>query len=581
METGSSGTTAGELLVRCLAEHGIDYIFGNSGTDFPPIIEALAKASLEGSAAPTALAIPHENLAVAMAYGHTMVSGRPQSVMVHVNVGTANTICGLLNAARDRIPMLVTAGRTPFTEKGHHGSRSIYSHWGQEMFDQAAMLREIVKWDYELNMPDQIEVAIDRAIALATSEPRRPVYMTLPREVLAGAVNGLDRHKCSPREHAPEPSSSAITSVAHLLAAANRPLIITSMAGADPKGPALLSAVANKFAIPVISHIPKRLCISTNDPMHLGFDPDPHLPDADLILLVDCDVPWIPIRAEPGPDAKVVHLGVDPLYSRYPMRTFRADLIVNGNTTKALEMLLTAFDTMDRAGDVTWRQAAQKIETRRSDIAKRREAWRNAEDRSYERKVGDVPINPAVVTRAINSIKADDSIVISELGVVIEHLTMTQPGTYFSASTAGGLGWGLGAALGAKLAAPDKLVIATIGDGSYMLGNPTPAHFVARAYDLPILFVVFNNAAWVAVMKATEVMYPNGYSSQSNRMPLTQLQPSPAFEKVIEASGGYGERVETLESLRPALERAIYAVKVERRQALLNVACSIPATRPF
>ncbi|MCZ6522339.1 MAG: thiamine pyrophosphate-binding protein, partial [Alphaproteobacteria bacterium] len=161
--------SAAEALLLVLAERGVDYLFGNAGTDFPPLIEALAKAAGAPSRAPVPIAVPHENLAVAMAHGFYLVSGRPQAVMLHVNVGTANAICGLLNAARENVPMLVAAGRTPIAEDGAFGARSVFIHWGQEMFDQAGMVREIVKWDYELRTPDQVEAVVDRALSIAMS----------------------------------------------------------------------------------------------------------------------------------------------------------------------------------------------------------------------------------------------------------------------------------------------------------------------------------------------------------------------------------------------------------------------------
>ncbi len=146
----------------------------------------------------------------------------------------------------------------------------------------------------------------------------------------------------------------------------------------------------------------------------------------------------------------------------------------------------------------------------------------------------------------------------------------------FGNSPAGGLGWGLGAALGAKLAAPDKLVIATLGDGSYMFGNPTPCHFVSNALDVPTLTVVYNNRVWNAVRRANLGMYPNGWAAKTSNFPLSELQPSPNFEVLVTASGGYGERVERAEDVQPALQRALKAVREEGRQAVLNMICKHP-----
>ena len=572
----SSGGTVAEAYLRLLRERGIEFIFANAGTDFPPIIEALTKAADEGTPMPTAMAVPHENLAVAMAYGHTMVSGRPQTVMLHVNVGTANAICGLLNAARERIPMLVATGRTPFTESGHEGSRSLYIHWAQEMFDQAAMLREVVKWDYELKLPDQVGPVIERALSLAESEPKGPVYLTLPRETLAASVPAGygENHRLQAPARAAVPDKAAIAEVAAWLAAADRPLIITSSLGRDARAVSALETVAERFALPVNCHVPKTHCMSTDQPMHLGFDPGPLLKEADLVVVIESDVPWVPSRVSPPADAKIVHIGADPLFGRYPMRGFPGDLAIAGDAATALGMLEEAL-----AGHGAKLNA--KVDARRPKLAAMRASQRESLDQAHARFARERPIHPAAVSRAVDRVRGEDGILVNELGALIEFMQFTKPGTYFSASPAGGLGWGLGAALGAKLAAPDRLVIATIGDGSYMFGNPTPAHYVSRAHDLPVLYVVMNNSGWAAVRKATEWMYPNGRSLRANRMPLSTLEPSPAFEKVVEASGGYGERVDALEDLAPALERALHAVKVERRQALLNVICSVPVVRHF
>ncbi|MFZ0399668.1 MAG: thiamine pyrophosphate-binding protein, partial [Pseudolabrys sp.] len=148
--TGQRPTIAAEAFLRALADHGIDYFFANPGTDFPPIVEAFSRAKKTNAKVPRPILVPHENLAVAMAHGAYLMNGRPQAVMVHVNVGTANTINNLTNISRDRAPLILAAGRTPITEKGSFGSRSRPIHWAQEMFDQAGMVRELVKWDYEL-----------------------------------------------------------------------------------------------------------------------------------------------------------------------------------------------------------------------------------------------------------------------------------------------------------------------------------------------------------------------------------------------------------------------------------------------
>ena len=186
-------TIAAEGFLRALADHGIDYFFCNPGTDFPPIVEAFSRAKKTNAKVPQPMLVPHENLAVAMAHGAYLMNGKPQAVMVHVNVGTGNTINNVTNLSRDRVPLILAAGRTPITEQGQFGSRTRPIHWAQEMFDQAGMLREMVKWDYELRMPGQVGDVVARAVEVSMAHPRGPVYLVLPREPLAAPLRRAGR----------------------------------------------------------------------------------------------------------------------------------------------------------------------------------------------------------------------------------------------------------------------------------------------------------------------------------------------------------------------------------------------------
>src|SRR5919205_1115816 len=193
-----------EAYLALLAERGVEILFANAGTDFAPIVEAYAKAAHSGRPGPRPLIAAHENLALSMAHGYAVASDKVPAVMVHVSVGTANALCGVFNAARENVPILFTAGRSPLTEEGLPGARDTYIHWAQEMFDQAGMLREMVKWDYELKNGAQLETVIDRALTLATSPPEGPVYLSLPREVLAEKLSGFS-YDSPARRGAPPP----------------------------------------------------------------------------------------------------------------------------------------------------------------------------------------------------------------------------------------------------------------------------------------------------------------------------------------------------------------------------------------
>ena len=555
--------TAAEAWLGLLAARGIEYLFANGGTDFAPLVEAYAKGQKLGWRLPEIVIVPHENLGVAMAHGYTMLTGRPQAMMVHVGVGSANALNGLINAARTNTPMLFTAGRTPLTESGAlPAARNNYIHWAQEHFDQGGMLREFMKWDYELRHAEQVESALDRALAIARSEPQGPVYVTLPREILASPFQGSFSSTATIAPASPAwPDPDTLEEAAKLLGRARKPLLITSNAGRSADAARALRELVETFAIPVIQYRPRYLSLSTEHPLAAGWDPHAALKDADLVLAVECDVPWIPVQGAPRAEAKVIHIGADPLFARYPMRGFRTDIALAGSLAATLDALRER--TQEHAA------SPASIEERRKEAAAKNRLLR-------EKARGGVdPLPPSITAKwasaCLNKVMGDDAILVNEYPLLLEEMTISEPMRYFGTPPSGGLGWGLGAALGAKLAAPDKTVIATLGDGAYMFGNPTPGHFVGEAMRLPVLYVVFNNARWAAVHRATLASYPRGFASRENQPPFATLEPSPRFEHVVQASGGYGERVTDPAQLEPALERALKAVRVEKRQALLNV----------
>ena len=561
--------SVGEAYLALLAARGVDYLFANAGTDFAPLVEAFAKAARTGTPIPKPVLATHENLALSMAHGYAMVTGRVPAVMVHVSVGTANGVCAAFNAARENVPMLFTAGRSPLTEEGMAGTRDVYIHWAQEMFDQAGMVREIVKWDYELRNGQQLETVVDRALAIATSAPQGPVYLSLPREVLASPLPGFAYDMPGRRAGAspPGPDKAAVDEAARIFAAAEHPLIVTASAGRDPAAVAALADLASRFAIPVVQHRPRHLSLPADHPCHLGYDATPYLVDADAILVLECDVPWVPSLKAPRPQCKIIHLGVDPLFSRYPIRGFPCDLAITAAPAAALPELAAALDC---------HIAKSAVEGRRRRIADLAEAQRAGWQKTRETVAGLRPIHMAWASACIARAKPDEAILVNEYTLMPEHCGSNLPGSYFGSSPASGLGWGGGAALGAKLAAPDRLVIAALGDGSHLFGNPVALHHAAAVHDLPVLFVIMNNSMWGAVRRATSAMYPQGEAMRSNKPPLIDLDELPAFEQVCGAAGGYGERVEDPAALPAALERARHAVTVDKRQALLNVICRGP-----
>jgi acetolactate synthase-1/2/3 large subunit len=551
---------AAEIFLKTLSEHGVDYFFCNPGTDFPPIVEAFTRAPGSNAKLPQPILVPHENLAVAMAHGAYLMTGRPQAVMVHVNVGTGNTINNITNAARDRAPLILAAGRTPFTEKGSFGSRSRSIHWAQEMFDQAGMLRELVKWDYEMKVPEQAADVAARAYEMTMTSPRGPVYLVLPREPLSASV--ADTLSSAPRQvpalGLPDPRT--IATLAEWIAGAQSPLVITSSDG-DPRAVAALAKLAEAFALPVVNHNPRVVTLPSRHPMHAGYDSGPLVPGADLIINVECDVPWYPHFDKMRPGCKVVHVGEDPVYQRYPMRTFPSDLSLVAHSADVFEALHVALEKHRPA-------MASAIDARRKQAAEQRKA--RVEKAARESRGATDKITPHYLSHCIGEAFGADAVIFNEYPLSLEHCPREKAETFYSLGPAGGLGWGLGAAIGAKLAAPEKLIVATLGDGSYMFGNPTVSHWVQQKFNLPILSIVFNNSRYGAVRRATLSMFKDGVAGETDGRFLADLDPSPPFDEFVTAQGGHGERVERPEEVPAALKRALDAVR-NGKQALLNV----------
>lgn len=555
--------TVADLYLHALKRRGIKYIFANSGTDFTPIVDSIASARETGGDVPEFILVPHENVAISMANGYYETCGEMAGVMVHVTVGTANALCGLMNVSRENIPVFLAAGRSPATETGHRASRNGTVHWGQETFDQGGMVREYVKWDYELRAGQPVDAVVGRALDIAMSEPRGPVYLTLPREVLADpAVNEpllpITRALGS---SAPFPNAEAIEHAADLIAGAQNVLIVAGRPGGTPAGFHALSALARNHAIPVAQGF--YVNIPTSHPMNVGPANKALLEWADVIVVMDSLVPWMPSGASPRPSAKIVHIGTDPLYSRIPFRGFPADILIAGDSTRAIGLLDEALRGKLKARGT----ATDKRRNEISEMRAKREA-RLAKQIEDARKL--FPIHPIWMAHCLNEVKDKNAIVVNELGMPQPFLKYEAPNSSFGNSGAGGLGRGLGGALGAKLASPERQVIAAVGDGAYMFGCPIAAHFVGRAQKLPTLTIVSNNSEWHAVRSATLRVSPDGPASRANVMPLTSLDPSPDFEKAIESCGGVGERVEDPEKLTSALERALKHVD-GGTQALLNV----------
>jgi acetolactate synthase I/II/III large subunit len=278
---------AGEL-VWTLADEGVQHVFFNPGTDTAPVQEALARARSEGTPHPRSVLCLHEQIALSAAIGHAFVTGRPQAVMVHVDAGTLNLGGAIHQAQRNRTPVVVFAGRTPYSTSAEvPGHRDNPIHWPQEQLDQAAAMRAYGKWTMEIPRGRELGALVRRAYQVARSDPKGPAYVMLPREALMEAGGPGARRLNPPRPPGPDPR--ALSEAARILADARRPVVVTARTGQDPAAAQSLVRLAELLGCPVIDHR-DRINFPPRHPLYAGSSPE-LLREADVILLVDAEVP--------------------------------------------------------------------------------------------------------------------------------------------------------------------------------------------------------------------------------------------------------------------------------------------------
>lgn len=553
-----------------LQEIGIEYLFCNLGTDHVPIIEEIALWQQEERTPPRAILCPHENLAMHMAAGYAMCTGRGQAVLVHVDAGTANAAMGMHNLCRTRVPVLLVAGKAPFTQHGElTGSRDTYVNFLQEPYDMASLVRPYAKWAWELPSGIVVKEALRRAHTMMHTEPQGPTYLTVAREVLAAGHEPDDVRSYPLQRYGPIQSrgidDEAIEAIAQRLLAAKQPMLITAYAGRNPATPGLIDALARFAGMRVYESNPVHLNIPHDSPCFSGFLAGRELHEADFGLLVDVDVPWIPMLSRENPDTWWAHVDVDTVKKDFPMWSFPGHLRVQADSHRVLARLL---EVMRGKADAAYRSEAQarlKILTERRETALTT-ARAAAQPGAWGR------INPAYVAAELSRVMGEDDILVHEcitnLIPVLTQIRRNRPGTVLG-NGGGGLGFGGGVALGAKLAHPDRKVFHVTGDGSFIFSGPTALYMVARQYELPILTVVLDNCGWGAVKGATQRVYPTG-AAQAAGVYQSLLGADTHYEKIAETVGAYGERVEDPEQLRPALARCLAALD-QGRSAILVV----------
>ncbi len=563
--------TASAALLEACIEAGIDYMFANLGSDHPPLVEALARAHAEGRPAPRLITCPNEMVALSAAHGHAQVSGRAQAVLVHVECGTQALGGAIHNAAKGRAPVLILAGASPFTQEGElPGSRNEFIQWIQDVFDQRGLVRGYMRYDNEIRSGRNLKQMIHRALQFAHSDPKGPVYLMAAREVLEEEVPPVAIDAARWRPLAPAglaPSDAA--EIAARLARAKRPLVVTSHLGRNPEAVPRLIALCRRLGIGVLDSVPSALNFPADDPLYQGSQwnekvQNPALAEADLVLVIESDVPWIPQINRPSPDADIIHIDVDPLKEQMPLwyigavRSFRAD------AATALGQILAALETVSLAPAAIAERAerhAARHAARQAAIAARAEA--------------SGAITGDVLTARLRRHLDARTIVLSEgishYQTILDQLCLTRPGSLF-ASGGGSLGWNGGAAIGVKLARPDHTVVALTGDGSYMFSVPSSVHWMARRYQTPFLQVIYNNRGWKSPKLSLLALHPEGFASRAEEIGVS-FAPAPDYAAIAAAAGGaFAQRVTERAELDDAIARAFHAVRVEGRAAVLDVA---------
>ncbi|MQA86241.1 MAG: thiamine pyrophosphate-requiring protein [Streptosporangiales bacterium] len=540
--------SAASELVHALADEGVQHLFINPGTDTAPVQEALAAARRDGTPHPRAVLCIHEFVALSAAMGHHFVSGTPQAVMVHVDAGTLNLGGALHNAQRNRVPVVVFAGRSPYaTAEDVPGHRNSPIHWQQEQLDQQAVLRAFGKWTMEVPRGRELGGIVRRAFQVAQSDPKGPAYVMLPREALMEPGAGLARHLRPPRAAAPDPA--ALAEVARSLADADRPVIVTGRTGARPAAVEALVQVAELLGCPVLDHR-DRLNFPPRHPLYAGDTPE-LLREADVVLLLDVEVPWVPAHAEPSADAVVLQIDVDPVKATMPSWSYPVDLALTADTALALPLLEAELRRLATAGrEGRWGTRREQVTQRLADV---RQGWE-------EMARSDEPSSAVdAMLEALNRALPTEAIVLEEAvtnRAAVTRQVVRDPGFYYGTGSPA-LGWATAGALGVKLAKPDSPVVAVCGDGSFNFSVPTAALWSAQKAGAPFVTVILNNRAYRASKLPVQRLYPGGAADAEDSFPETELSPSPDYVQLARAYGGDGEVVTHPKELAAALERCL------------------------
>jgi acetolactate synthase-1/2/3 large subunit len=561
----NNGATVAQRLIERAAGLGIKYIFANLGSDHPAFIEAFAKLSREDRSMPRVIICPHEMTALSAAHGYSMITREPQLVLVHVDVGTQNLGGSIHNAARGRIPAIIVAGLCPVTDSGGRtGSRNEFIHYIQDAPRQHEIVSQYVKWSYEVRAAEAVEKILLRGIQIATTPPDGPVYITGAREVWDTPVDVLAEDEANwPRARTAGLSADAAAEIHRCLGEARRPIIITSYIGREPLAVELLVKLSEKLGVGVCEVSSQYMNFPGDHSNHLEYRRNAFVDEADLILMIDVDVPWIPALVRPAAGTRIFHIDIDPLKQSLGYWHFPASGTHQANSLEALAQLLAIKDPFGvsdagRPGRLAWIGEVKN---------------RAGRDNRLEPDPGGA-ITAEELTAEVRELVTDRTIVIAEAPssteIIPTGLRMKRPGSYFT-SGGSGLGWGINAAIGLKLAEPGAEVIALVGDGSYQFGVPSSAYWAASTYRTPFLTIIYNNGGWYSPKLSANWVHPEGQATQSDAFWVNMTAGARLSEIAAACGDTAAFRVTDRGVLRETLKTALQEVR-SGRGAVVDVA---------
>lgn len=442
-------------------------------------------------------------VAMSMADGFARLTGRPQCVIVHVDVGTQGLGAAVHNASTGRAPVFVFAGLSPITLDGElRGSRTEYIHWIQDVPDQKQIVAQYCRYSGEIKSGTNVKQMVNRALQFARSDPQGPVYLCGSREAMETEIEpySLEQGEWDPVQLGLL-SAKSVTQIAQALADAERPLFITGYAGRNPKFPGALVELADVLKrLRVIDCGGSDMCFPADHPGWRGlrYGVDDAIAEADVILVVDCDVPWIPTRCKPSRSARIFHIDVDPLKQQMPLFYMAAEARFRADAQESIQQITLALKSGEAASRLNGRgndaDAADKVCREYHQLLDAIEA--------RAQPLEDDRFGTGYLCRVLKKLCPKDTIwaveAVTNTGFVHDNLQPTMPGSWFNCG-GGGLGWSGGGALGIKLATDEesggigKFVVQIVGDGTYLFSVPGSVYWIARRYRIPVLTIVLNN----------------------------------------------------------------------------------------